>query len=274
MLTIGSLYGHGFDQAQRAALEALGFRLRPQASLYAGSQLCHFVDFPTGPALELIEVTDPADYDTFVPAGMVPYCPGISLVADGGPTALDAYERAFAALEPYRLHVPYDPDSQPGGPGWHYLNFARPVVPGTFIWLTSSDEPSPRPAREIRHPNGVRGVVGLLFDLPAHRLEDLSRLAGRPLAEAAVQVGNVSVAATSSGGAPGPFPLRSVVLEADDLDTFETSAAGAEETRLRGRPALRIATTPLAWDLIITTRGGDAVLDRAVAGTTPRAPKP
>ena len=108
MVSIGNLYGHGFDHGQRAELAGLGFSLRPQASVYAGSQLCHFLDFPSGPALELIEVTDRSDYESFVPAGMAPFCPGISLVVgDGSPAALDAYEREFAGLEPYRLRVPY-----------------------------------------------------------------------------------------------------------------------------------------------------------------------
>ena len=144
MLSIGSLYGHGFDRAQRAALEGVGFSLRPQASVYAGSQLCHFIDFSAGPALELIEVTDRSDYEAFVPAGMTPFCPGISLqVGDGSPAALNDYAREFASLEPYRLRVPYPGGTEPGAPGWHYLNFARPVVPGLFIWLTAIDEPKP-----------------------------------------------------------------------------------------------------------------------------------
>lgn len=255
MLRIGSLYGHGFDRGQRARLAGLGFSLRPQASLYAGSQLCHFIDFPTGPALELIEVTDPSDYESFVPDGMVPYCPGISLVAgDGSPAALDAYEREFASHKPYRLRVPYPGGTEPGAPGWHYLNFTRPVVPGTFIWLTAFDPPRPAPAaRETRHPNSVLGVVGLLFDLPPQALGSLSRLAGQPIAEGTLRIGEVTVAATEAENPAGQFPLRAVVLRAGSLDTVKAHASTAEETQLMGRPALRIETNPLAWDLLITT---------------------
>ncbi|HEY3409034.1 MAG TPA: hypothetical protein VGK53_12750, partial [Propionicimonas sp.] len=92
MLTIGNLYGHGFDRGQLATLEGLGFGFRPETSTYMGSQVCHFLDFPVGPSLELIEVTDRSDYESFVPPGMEPYCPGISLMVDGGsPSELDVY---------------------------------------------------------------------------------------------------------------------------------------------------------------------------------------
>lgn len=254
MLSIGSLYGHGFDRGQLERLEGLGFSLRPQTSVYAGSQLCTFVDFPSGPALELIEVTDPADYDSFVPAGMAPYSPGISLlVAEGAPAALAAYERAFADHDPYRLRMPYQEGSDPGAPGWHYLNFGRPLVTGTFIWLTAFDQPKPAPARRIQHANGALGVVDLLFDLPPEGLDDLARLAGQPSAQGGVHFGGVAVDATGGGDPPRRFPLRAVVLRGDDLDRFRAHAPTAEETRFRGRRALLIETNPLAWDLLITS---------------------
>jgi hypothetical protein len=253
MLSIGSLYGHGFDQAQLAALLAAGFSLRPQAATYAGAQLCHFTDFPTGPALEFIEVTNRSDYASFVPAGMTPYCPGISLVvADGSPAGLDTYEREFASHEPYRLRVPYPGETEPDAPGWHYLNFARPVLPGTFIWLTAYDQPKPAPAPGTRHANGVHGVVGLLFDLRPQELDSLALLAQAPVTDGALRIGDVTLAATGHATPPGQFPLRAVVLRADDLDTVRAYASDAHETHVAGRPALRIDTNPLAWDLLIT----------------------
>ena len=253
MVSISNLYGHGFDAGQRAGLAGLGFSLRPQSSVYAGSQLCHFIDFPTGPALELIEVTDRSDYDSFVPAGMAPFCPGISLVAgEGSPAVLDAHEREFAGHEPYRLRVPYEGRTGPGAPGWHYLNFARPLVPGVFIWLTAFDRPKPALARQTRHPNSVLGVVGLLFDLQPEALADLSHVAGQPMTEGALRIGDVTLTATGVDGAPRRFPLRAVVLRAASLDTVRAHAPNAEVTRLMGQPALRIETNPLAWDLLIT----------------------
>jgi hypothetical protein len=253
MVSISNLYGHGFDAGQRAGLAGLGFSLRPQAPVYAGSQLCHFIDFPTGPALELIEVTDRSDYASFVPAGMAPYCPGISVVlGDGAPEELAAYEREFASHQPYRLRVPYEGRTEPGAPGWHYLNFARPLVPGVFIWLTAFDPPKPAPARETRHPNSVLGVVGLLFDLQPEALADLSHLAGQAMTESTLRIGDVTLTATGVDGPPRQFSLRAVVLRAASLDTVREHAPTAEETRFSGQPALRIEANPLAWDLLIT----------------------
>jgi hypothetical protein len=254
VLSVASLYGHGFDAAQRGALQDAGFSLRPQPATYAGSQLCHFIDFPAGPTLEVIEVTDRSDYALFVPSGMTPYCPGISLVvSDGSPAGLDEYERRFANYEPYRLWVPYQEGAQPGAPGWRYLNFARPLLPGTFIWLTAFDQPKPASARSTRHANGVRRVVGLQFDLHPHDLDSLSQLARAPVADGVLRIGDLTLAATGHEGPPGRFPLRAVVLQAGDLDTAWAHASNARETHLAGRPALRIDTNPLAWDLLITT---------------------
>ena len=95
-------------------------------------------------------------------------------------------------------------------------------------------------------------MVGLLFDLQPEELADLSHLAGQPMTEGALRIGDVTLTATGVDGPPRQFPLRAVVLRADSLDTVREHAPTAEETRLMGRPALRIETNPLAWDLLIT----------------------
>ncbi|MBI4901467.1 MAG: hypothetical protein HY829_13460 [Actinobacteria bacterium] len=255
MLTIGNIYGHGFDRSQLARLEALGFVFRPEASTYMGSQVCHFLDFPVGPSLELVEVTDQPDYESFVPPGMEPYCPGISLVVDGGsPAAFDAYERDFATLGPYRLHVPYRAGTGSEAPGWHYLNFARPVVPGTFVWLTAFDESKPIPATRTRHANGVRAISGLVFDLDCAGLASLSRLAGQPLVSGELQIGDVAVTAVEAGATGRQFPLRAVVLKADNLDGFAPDLRSDDApARVMGRATRCIETNPSSWDLWITT---------------------
>jgi hypothetical protein len=252
-LRVGNIYGHGFNAEQRAALEASGFCFRSEVSTYAGSQLCSFLDFAHGPSLELIEVTDRGDYASFVPRGMEPYCPGISLeVEDGSPAQLDGFERSFADLEPYRLHVAY-PDAALAeaaeSPGWHYLNFARPVIPGAFVWLTAFDQPRPTISRRTAHPNGVRGVTALVFD-GATRLDRVARLAGGTAEPP--ELGDVRLV-TVDGSDAGRFPLRAVVLMADSLDVFGAQPRADEATRLLGRPVVRIATNPPAWDLWITT---------------------
>ncbi len=259
MLTISNIYGHGFDRLQLAALEGLGFAMRPQVSTYMGSQICHFIDFSTGPSLELIEVENRQAYEEFVPDGMVPYCPGISLVAPGSPQAvMAAYERKFNALEPYRLRVSYDGSPDEDAPGWHYLNFKIPPVRETFAWLTAYDEPKPSHEIHADHPNGIVNVAGLVFDLAPAELACLARLVDTPLVDGVLTVGDVAVLTSNTDEEPltGPgksFPLHTVVLRATNLDAFASANAGdVKATTFMGRPAVLIDTNPLAWDLLVT----------------------
>ncbi len=114
MLVIGNVFGHGFSTAQIEAIEHAGFALRPTPSRYAGSQLCRFIDFETGPALELIEVEDPKAYLDFVPNGMKPYEPGVNLVVpEWAERGLEEFDRRHAMFDPYRVHVAYDGSDDP-----------------------------------------------------------------------------------------------------------------------------------------------------------------
>jgi hypothetical protein len=251
-VTIGNIYGHGFDASQIAMLQAAGFALRPAASVYAGSQLCRFLDFEQGPPVELIEVTNRADYESFVPPGMTPYCPGISLLAGTGSLlALDDCAREFEDLHPYRLEVPYEGTD---GPGWHYLNFAVPVLPGAFVWLTSLDAPPPAAERITEHPNRTRGVIGVVFSCREAALARLAQLAGVRPGPRPLDIGGVTLTATGRGETSSRrFPLTAVVLKADSLEEFPVGQPSPLATGVLGRPALRLETSPDAFDLWITT---------------------
>jgi hypothetical protein len=268
--TTSNVYGHGFGRTELAELQALGFELRPEVSTYPGSQVCSFLDFARGPALELIEVTDERRYRDFVPPGMEPYCPGISLVAAGGvPAVLDELEREAQDLEPYRLHVGYHGGTDASSPGWDYLNFGRPVVRGTFVWFTSFD--GPRPARERRttHPNGVVGVTGLAFDLPSSDLARFSELAHGSVVGGALRVAGLDVwtsdaAADLPPGRDQAFPLVAVVLEAPSLDGL-ARAQHAIEITFRSERAVLVRTNSRSWDLLVRAAPGPA------GGVSPRA---
>lgn len=257
MLAISNVYGHGFDARQLGNLEALGFRLRPKVSRYMGAQLCHFIDFVAGPALELIVVEDHRAYRDFVPEGMQPYCPGISLVAArGSHLSLETYEQAFGELQPYTLHVNYDGSLAPAQPGWNYLNFAIPVVPGTFTWLTALDDPRPpHAAHPTAHPNRVTGPIGLVFDLDADDLQGLARLVSGTFAGGMLTVGEVSVWLRSAlddfpAQDEKAFPLIAIVLKAESLDYFATRE-GASDVSFMSQPAIHIATNPQSWDVMV-----------------------
>ena len=97
----------------------------------------------------------------------------------------------------------------------------------------------------------MHGVIGLLFDLrPA--TWTICRDWSAPITDGTLRVGDVTIAATSAGGPSRQFPLRAVVLQAQSLDIVREHAPTAEETSVMGRPALRIETNPLTWDLLIT----------------------
>ena len=255
-LCISNVYGHGFDEGERARLEALGFRLRSETSRFSGAQLLSFLDFARGPALELIEVEDEQQYLGFVPPGMEPYCPGISLVAcEGSSVAPADILREFADLDPHVRHVGYDGSDDPAAPGWNYVNFATPIVPGIFTYYTALDAPRPAKPHLATHPNGVSEVAGLVFDLSMSRLRRLAELAGATAGDESFCIDAVEVSTTTAAPEVAsvhetPFPLKAVVLEAPDLDAL----AHAEETveiSFGSAPAVLIETTPLSWDLII-----------------------
>jgi hypothetical protein len=259
MLTISNIYGHGFDRRQLSRLETLGFRIRPQTSTYMGSQICRFIDFEEGPALELIEVEDETVYLDFVPPGMKPYCPGISLaLPEGSAKRIHDFERELRQLRPYALHVNYDGSTDPDGPGWHYLNFEIPIVPDTFLWLTGFDEPRPVERHDTHHPNAVEGIVGLVFDLETENLKVLSELVEESCEEDTLTVSGVAVWSKSTlddsfSTQDKDFPLTAIVLKAESLDYFSTSMDGVREVSFMSRPAVHIETNRQSWDLWVTT---------------------
>jgi len=257
MPRIGNIYGHGFDKAQISLMERLGFSIRPQVSTYAGAQECRFIDFEKGPCLELVEVRSRKEYLDFVPEGMRPYCPGIAVVlSKDSEKDLPTFAREFGEWHPYALHENYDGTSDPGKPGWNYLNFGTPVVPDVFIWLTTIDEPRPARAPIPTHANGVSGILGLVFDLESSALKRLAELVGEDPVDGVFDIGGVKVWSRkvmrdfpmTEGKS---FPLRAVVLKAGSLDHFRTHAEDATETSFMSRRALHIATNGLSWDLLI-----------------------
>ncbi|MGD0166263.1 MAG: hypothetical protein ABSC51_03115 [Gaiellaceae bacterium] len=257
MLTIGSIYGHGFDSTEFARLQKLGFNLRPEIASYAGSQSLRFIDFTEGPSLELIEVEDTDEYLAFIPAGMEPYCPGISLLLPPKEAPfIGGYERRFASLDPYRLHVNYDGSTDYGRPGWTYLNFAKPVVAGTFIWLTAFDEPRPASKRKTAHPNGATHILGLAFELDVEALDELAELTGAGAIDGGLQIGEIAVWSRQApaglpSGSEKDFPLKSIVIETECLDFFPSLSEQVEETVFLSRKAVVIETNPFSWDLVL-----------------------
>jgi hypothetical protein len=258
MIEIGNIYGHGFEDRDIEQLQSMGFSIRPRVSWYAGSQKLRFIDFSEGPSLELIEVEDEQDYFDFLPAGMVPYCPGINLVlAEKTTKGLQGFQEEFKDWGPYSFHVNYDGSEDPGKPGWSYLNFEVPVVQDTFIWLTEREEPQPERNLVTDHPNKASVVSGLVFDLPEADLHDLSRLVGEEIVEGGFEIDGVKIFSKDAFNcskkiAGKKFPLIAVIVETESLRYFHDLEDVAEEILCSSKPTLYIPLNEMSWDLIIT----------------------
>ena len=259
-IAVGNVFGHGFDAASVASLERLGFAIRPGTSHFAGAQAMRFIDFPRGPSLEFIQVTDADAYAAYVPEGMVPYSPGINLLLRGGTEgALATFAEAFREFRPYRLHVNYDGTSGANQPGWNYLNFGVPLLQKTFVWLTTLDEPHPSATKITAHRNGTVEVRGLWFNLEADALELLGRLVGGEVRDGTLAVGGIEFWSKDSGlDVPAihgkRFPLALIVLEANEVRQPEPPTEGAETAQFDVRPAVHMRTNPRSWDLVVVER--------------------
>jgi hypothetical protein len=259
MLSIGTLYAHGYVLSELERLASLGFSLRPAASWYAGAQSLRFVDFSHPPALELISVEDERKYANFIPHGMTAYSPGVSLVIDpGSGRTLEDYQTAFKAWNPYRIHVGYQGGTDPTEPGWNYLNFATPIVEKTFIYLTEYEEPKPQPPPPVMHPNTSAQVTGIVFDIPLPTLTTLSRLSSQRQSDGPMALGNITVFGESHVPPEvrlrrKPFPLVAVVISVQTLRMHAESPTRPHSIDWLGESSILLEMNPLSWDIILTT---------------------
>lgn len=258
MLVIGNIYGHGFGRDEAAAIERAGFAVRAQPSRRAGGTVSRFVDFEEGPALELVEVDNPRAYLDAVPDGMMPYAPGVSLIVPSwAERDLSDFARRHAVFRPYPTHAAYDGSGDTSSPGWNHLNFATPLIPGVFAWLTQLDDPQPRKPAAPRHPNGAVGVRGIIVEGKAGCLRNLARVAEVEVMNDSVTIEGVTLWPSASledvprisGKA---FPLLAVVIDLPDLNSVPRDVREGHTTSFDARPAVRIPTNDLAWDLVLT----------------------
>lgn len=258
-LSLQNIYSHGYQGRDLDLLQQTGFCCRPQVSTYAGAQTLRFIDFSSCPSLECIEVTDHQAYLDFIPPGMVPYSPGISLaLAEESQKSIQDFQVEFEDWEPYLLHENYEGNQEEYQPGWNYLNFTRSVIPDTFVWITECEKPFPATHPKTNHPNQVTGITGLVFDLEEGDLAGLSALTGQSFREGKLDLGEVKIysreAAPLSESLPEKeFPLSALILEAKTLDFFNQMENPLTGCKVLGQPALRIKTPPQSWDLIITS---------------------
>ena len=167
------------------------------------------------------------------------------------------FEHDFSELQPYPLHVNYDGSTDPRKPGWNYLNFGIPLVTDTFIWLTKPDEPRLIQEYTTDHPNGIKGIVGLVFDQELEDLQRLSKLAKEDVVEGVLKIGELKMWSKSAlydfpDVRNKLFPLLAIVLKAETFDSF-VEIDDAREVSFMSSPAMHIETNRLSWDLLVLT---------------------
>jgi hypothetical protein len=257
MPSIGSLYAHGYSQDRMEFIQSLGFSLRPESSVFAGSQVLRFLDFSRPPALEFIRVEDENAYREFLPPGMTPYSPGISIVIDpNSKPALPDYADALREWKPYQIHFDNEGGSDPAKPGTDYLNFAIPLLEKTFIYLSQSQDAGREHPVPPLHANTALRVTGLVFDLPEKSLMPLSSLFKMDPAEVNAAWGGVNIfderyVTAELRRRKKLFPLAAVIVETGTLTPH--SGRGTRLIRWRGKPSALVETNPMSWDIILTT---------------------
>ena len=229
-----------------------------QVSRYAGSQLLRFIDFPQGPSLEFIEVESESDYLDFLPKGMVPYCPGISiLIHQSSSKGISDFEQAYQKWGSYSIHVNYDESDDPNKPGWDYLNFDIPVIQDTFVYLTQLNDPKPVRHIQTDHPNTTKQVTGVVFNLDEAGLVKLAQLAEVEIVDGGIDLAGVKFWSLNALAGKikipeKPFPLTIIVVKAESIDFFQDHEE-AKVFEFMSKPAVYIQTAKLSWDLIVTT---------------------
>ena len=193
------------------------------------------------------------------------FMPGFSLRS---PTSLEACaaskQAQWAALGPRAVHRNYDWTD--GGderrPGWNFLQFDVPVLPGVEVWLTEY-EASPRREQaridrlaQPKHRNGVDAFRGFVFDVDDQAKGTLSMLTDSTWRDGVLTLhdGMEIFAQRERPEFAGLFasktsPFKAVIMECPSLAHF------CEVSRLQpldGLAMVRIASThPESWDILV-----------------------
>lgn len=232
--------GHAFW----TRMKRLGFTPRESEVEHPGGQFCRFVAFPDPKGsrpvyLEFIDARDPKH-----PVNR----PGLSFRFERD---LEKASRGLSArgLEVEFLHKNYDwkQDSRSRLPGWNFVSFKRLGFRSLFPWITEY-EPSPKRKvfRAAAHPNGVRHLLALEFEINEAGRAFFAKLFGRKIGS------SLKVA----GGRTFYFRegrttrLTAIVLEARSLKRVLTYPVD-ETTTWRDRPAAVVHNPAGQWNLVI-----------------------
>jgi len=103
------------------------------------------------------------------------------------------------------------------------------------------------PERAAQHPNTVRDIEGIVFDLELDSLEAFRQLAEEQLTNSTFWIGEIKVWSREvlegfELGHNKLFPLAAVILRAEKLDYFPAGTQGVRRCSFMGHSAVYITT--------------------------------
>lgn len=246
-----------------------GFHLSDEIMEHPGKQICRFLMFrhrdPKRPnARQYLEFVEIAEFEalrkTYPPETeeSVMWEPGFSFVA---PSSLkEFYEKNMNSLiqfEPKLTHRNYQwqTDSTSYLPGWNFLNFENPIVPGIHIWCT---EYEPLPEIKARppvtpHPNTASQIVGFIWNLKPSTAQAITGLTESSITNKQILLsdGTTIYLDSSFSTSEKQFPFSAVVLKCDNWGIFCEKAKPDQFLNWNGQEAALIKFESTGWDIVV-----------------------
>jgi len=123
--------------------------------------------------------------------------------------------------------------------------------------MAESEEPIPVREHNTDHPNGVKGILGFVFDLEPDVLSGFSKIVKQDLSGGTIKIGGIEVWLKNTiEDFPDVhdkiFPLIAIILKAANLDHFAAQMDNVRKVTFMSGPAVHIKTNMQSWDLLIT----------------------
>ncbi len=262
------------------SLKDRGFNLDDHIVEHPGGMLCRFIRFKNRMPndqkhdqkhdqrpyqyLEFVEVTDTAQLLATYPKGTHEaeiLEPGFSLIShENLASVYESQREPLNLFEPKFEHKNYDwkNDDKSPLPGWNYLTFDKPLLPGVHVWCT---EYEPRPSRSLAendliHPNSVETIFGFIWTIPFEAAQAVATFTSADIKsngdEMSFEDGSkILFEANSSLLKKNTTPFAAVVLCCSDWRTFCAHAKPDKFIEWRGQRAGLIQLDKNGWDILV-----------------------
>lgn len=226
-------------------LEKSGFRLAENEVVHPGKVFCRFIYFigntpRTYQYLEFVHIGK---------GGEECSKPGISFgYRKGLKSYYDKLKRKFNVRYSHKNYE-WKKDSKRILPGWNFVTFKNLKIKGFFPWITEYEKSKAKQAKKkILHPNGVKKIVGLHFDINAAGKRFFEDFFGKKIKDSIT----LSCGTTFYFNKAKSNKLNTVHLECKNLNTFKKKFPYDEAIQFLGKEAVVIKNPSGMWDINIT----------------------